>query len=35
MKINDESAIARKDTVIVICGAIISKKVGKNFNYVS
>lgn len=29
MKINDESAIARKYTVIVICGAIILKKVGK------
>lgn len=29
MKINDESAIARKYTVIVICGTIILKKVGK------
>ena len=29
MKINNESAIARKDTVIVICGAIILKNVGK------
>lgn len=29
MKINDESAIARKYTVIVICGAIILQKVGK------
>ena len=35
MKINNESAIARKDTVIVIRGAIILKNVGKNFNYVS
>lgn len=26
MKINDESAIARKYTVIVICGTIILKK---------